>query len=299
MTRPRLLSFHRLTCGCKINLFLKIRDKLPNGYHTLESFFLPLSAPEDTLEVSVLDAEDSRGELHVACDTPGIDPSRNSLTKAYALYAEATGFAPALSVRLEKGIPHGSGLGGGSADAARFLIFIQALAQEEGKTGLSPAALVDLGARVGADVPFFLLNKPALARGTGEILEPVPSPCAGLHLVLACPDLVISTAWAFSLLDEARSKAESPEVLTRDAARATRPSFARVMAPGNDFEEVIFPAFPPLARICESLRRDGAAVVRLSGSGASLFGLFTDGETAGNAARKLRTTGVRVFTHAL
>jgi 4-diphosphocytidyl-2-C-methyl-D-erythritol kinase len=301
MTAPPFLPFFRLTCGCKVNLFLKIADRLPNGYHALESLFIPLSAPADILEITICEEEDLRADIHVACDTPGIDPARNSLTKAYALYAEATGFTPALFVRLHKGIPHGSGLGGGSADAARLLIFLRKLASQRGKNGLSENAFLALGARVGADVPFFLLNRPALARGIGEILEPVPPPCPGMTLVLVCPPLIISTTWAFALLDAARAKREiTPlESLTRNDLQATTPSFTQGMFWKNDFEEVIFPAFPSLAKMCENLRREGAHIVHLSGTGASFFGLFADEKTAAKTAGKLRATGLRVFTHAL
>jgi 4-diphosphocytidyl-2-C-methyl-D-erythritol kinase len=260
MTRPPLPSLHRLTCGCKVNLFLKIGNKLPGGYHALESLFLPLPAPSDTLEITVCSTGDPHGRIRVDCDTPGIDPARNTLVAAHALYAKAAAFAPTLSVCLKKGIPHGAGLGGGSADAACLLIFLQALADGSGRAGLSPMSLARVGAQVGADVPFFLLNQPALVRGTGELLEPVSPPCSGMYLVLVCPDLIISTAWAFSLLDAARAKEKSPsgEDLTRNGLQATTPSFTQRMTLENDFEAVIFPAFPLLAKICGELRREGA-----------------------------------------
>jgi 4-diphosphocytidyl-2-C-methyl-D-erythritol kinase len=292
-----------LSCGCKVNLFLKIKERLPSGYHALESLFIPLSAPADTLEINVFETDGPDGNIQVHCEASGIDPARNSLTKAYALYAKATGFTPDLSVHLEKGIPHGAGLGGGSADAACLLVFLQTLAAGTGRSALSETAFADLGRQVGADVPFFLLNKPALARGTGEILEPVDPPCSGMHLVLVCPDLTVSTAWAFALLDAARAKAEiaAPGVLTRNDLQASRPSFIHAwsLMPANDFEEVIFPAFPQLGKMRESLLRAGASLVSLSGSGASLFGLFADEEAAKEAAGQLPASGAKVFRHAL
>ncbi|MDR1359529.1 MAG: hypothetical protein LBJ82_00990, partial [Deltaproteobacteria bacterium] len=82
MSNPYPASRHRLTCGCKVNLFLKIKERLPNGYHALESLFLPLAEPADTLEITVLEPNAQNGNIRVDCNTPGIDPANNSLTKA-------------------------------------------------------------------------------------------------------------------------------------------------------------------------------------------------------------------------
>lgn len=106
-----------LRIGCKVNLTLRITGVRPNGWHELDTVFLPLDEPSDTLRLALR----PRGGLALHCAEPGIDPENNTLTKAYRLFAEASGFRPGVEAVLEKGIPHGAGLGGGSADAAALL----------------------------------------------------------------------------------------------------------------------------------------------------------------------------------
>ena len=103
-----------LRIGCKVNLTLRITGVRPNGWHELDTVFLPLAEPSDTLRLALRPG----GGLALHCAEPGIDPENNTLTKAYRLFAEASGFRPGVEAVLEKGIPHGAGLGGGSADAA-------------------------------------------------------------------------------------------------------------------------------------------------------------------------------------
>ncbi len=112
-------AMERLRSGCKINIFLRLLGRRPDGYHELFSLFLPLNAPFDEMII-----RDGRKEgIHLSCDVPGIDAGNNTVTKAWRLYGEASGFAPALEVRLVKGVPHGAGLGGGSADAAGYDLY--------------------------------------------------------------------------------------------------------------------------------------------------------------------------------
>lgn len=193
--------------GCKINFFLKIGERLPDGYHTLESLFLPVEEPSDVIEIRRI--PERQGTLRTAffkAEPPqvpvaGIDGAHNTLTRAHAWYAEETGFAPALDIRVFKGIPAGGGLGGGSANAAALLRYLQ---DEAGKSGYEPLeqeALVSGAKKLGADVPFFLLGRPALATGIGEKLCIRDNPVSGMHLLLLCPDLAVSTAWAYAELD--------------------------------------------------------------------------------------------------
>ena len=109
-SRPPLWREETVYAGAKINLFLFITGRLPNGYHELSTLFLPVSQPKDTL---IFSPADRSSGIRVRCDVEGIDLERNTLTRAYELYAQASGFAPAVDVELIKGIPHGAGLGGG------------------------------------------------------------------------------------------------------------------------------------------------------------------------------------------
>ena len=115
-----------LRIGCKVNLTLRITGVRPNGWHELDTVFLPLAEPSDTLRLALRPG----GGLALHCAEAGIDPENNTLTKAYRLFAEASGFRPGVDAVLEKGIPHGAGLGGGSADAAALLGWLNARAPE-------------------------------------------------------------------------------------------------------------------------------------------------------------------------
>lgn len=264
--------------GGKINLFLFITGKLPNGYHTLRTLFMPLPGPEDVLVFRK--AERGTGLL-VHCDTPGIDNAHNTLTKAYLLYMEATGFAPAVDVTLVKAIPHGAGLGGGSADGAQMLLWLQ----RHAPSPLSEAELIALAARVGADVPFFLKGKPCLAEGIGERLTEVESGVEGMSCVLVCPRVHVNTAWAYAAWDAERASFSlTAETKADKNNRSSCQSFYGM----NDFEPVVFAEFPVLSALKMQLLREGADITGMSGSGSALFGLFRSSERAAQAADALR-----------
>ncbi|MDE5878995.1 MAG: 4-(cytidine 5'-diphospho)-2-C-methyl-D-erythritol kinase, partial [Desulfovibrio sp.] len=166
----------RLGAGCKVNLGLRVLGRRPDGYHELDSVFWPLAAPRDELEIRLAPGAD----ITVRCDVPGIDPTRNTLTKAHAAFTALTGEAPGLEVTLKKRIPSGAGLGGGSSDAAALLLWLNSrLARPLSREQLGQAAL-----SVGADVPFFLYGRPSRVRGIGERVEPLPEPFPHLFLVL-------------------------------------------------------------------------------------------------------------------
>lgn len=264
--------------GGKINLFLFLTGVLPNGYHELYSLFLPLPEPADTLIFSPAGRESG---LTVRCTTEGIDPNRNTLTRAYELYAEACGFAPAVDVELIKGIPHGAGLGGGSADGAQMLLWLQRHAPRP----LSEEELTAVAVRVGADVPFFLRNRPCIAEGIGERLTEVESGVKGFSCLLLCPPVQVNTAWAYAAWDRERASFSLTEKTKADKNnRSSCQSFYGM----NDFEPVVFAAYPLLSSLKGRLVEEGADIAGMSGSGSTLFGLFRDSARAAQAASVLR-----------
>ena len=265
----------------KINLFLFITGRLPNGYHELETLFVPLPGPADTL---VFRSSGRESGLRVCCDTPGIDSGRNTLTRAYALYAEASGFAPAVDVELVNGIPHGAGLGGGSADGAAVLLWLQRHAPQP----LPEEKMTALAARVGADVPFFLKGRPCLAEGIGEKLSEVESGVEGMSCVLVCPHVHVDTAWAYAAWDAEMMSFSLTEKTKAD--KNNRSSYQSFYGK-NDFEPVVFAAHPELAALKMQLLREGADIAGMSGSGSALFGLFRNPERAAQAVRTLRERG--------
>lgn len=280
-----------LRVGCKINLFLRITGVREDGYHLLDSLFWPLDAPYDTLHCEAVAGHG----IEARCSAVGIDPANNTLTRAHAAYAAHTGFAPGLRVRLEKGVPHGAGLGGGSADAAAVLRWCNARAPQP----LDRDALAAVAARVGADVPFFLHEGPCRVQGIGEAIRPyAPEALRGLHLVLLCPDIHISTPWAYGAWDSWHKKNFSREDLTSKALKAKEIDSCPVRL-CNDLEGPVFAAYPALRAFKEALLQHGATLAVMSGSGASLVGLYRTASCAHRAADALRQQGVRVHESVL
>lgn len=302
------MSGVEIRTGCKINLGLRITGVLPNGYHTLDSVFYPLAEPFDVL---IPEREEGTG-ICVRCDAPGIDPEHNTLTKAYAAFAALLpepAACPAVRLTLRKGIPHGAGLGGGSSDAAALLLWLNScLEQPLPQSELEQAAL-----RVGADVPFFLHNRPRRVTGIGEVLSPVEVDLPGWWLVLVCPPVTVATPWAYRAYDDFMVAAEkagdkgltNPKskdnetllVMGKHAGTGTafRITTDNVLHIRNDLEPVVVREYPQLETIRQHLLLSGAACARMSGSGSSMFGLFSARHAAEAAVQNLASLYGKVF----
>lgn len=283
-----------LTAGCKVNLFLRITGRRDDGYHTLSSLFWPLDEPSDTLTVTRADS----GGLRFTCSEPELETSGNIVVRAYAAFAENTAYAPGIAVHLRKNIPSGAGLGGGSSDAAAMLLYLNRAMLAETGARMADDALGVVGARLGADVPFFLHNTPSLIGGIGDVVTPLDARDAGalkgLHLVLVCPREHVATAWAFKAWDE-----KVPEGnLTNGGENDTSPHVQGIWI-HNDLSRVVFeryPVIPKTVALLEDLHADAAS---MSGSGSSVFGLFRDAAAAQKATVFFRRSGERVFHHIL
>ncbi len=296
--------------GCKVNLFLHIVGRREDGYHRLESLFYPLKNPHDRVEIKVKKQE-KKNDISIVChsllpsiDINKIDTKNNTLTKAYTYFCESTAFCLPLEIKLYKGIPHGAGLGGGSADAAVLLKYLfrawqkkeYAQASAEEKNILNQIAI-----RVGADVPFFLENKPQLARGIGDILESVKLErdfpfFKNKFLLLICPHIEVNTVWAF---DEFRKQNQALEKNIKNFAQINLTktnkkdihSFnakTKVLTKtqklyNNDLEKSVFAHFPTLKEYKDKLYDFHAKLVLMSGSGSSLFALFESKQEAQKA----------------
>ncbi len=260
----------QLTSGCKINLYLRVGQKRPSGYHDLDTLFVPLSHPCDEMTIT----SKPQG-FKLLCDNKAVDPINNTLSKAFTKYTQSRPLTTGLSVELTKRVPIGGGLGGGSANAAALLKYMQTLPAQNAMPPLSAEKLGVIATSIGADVPFFLAEGCQLARGIGEKLSPCENPFQGYFLLLICPQIPISTAWAFAELSALREKKEVflSNNLTCSAHHDSNTS-SQARAYINDFEEVVYKAHPELKRIKENLLQNGAEVALLSGTGASLFGIF-------------------------
>ena len=279
---------------------------MPSGYHRVESLMLPLAKPYDTLGIGMSAEPETSQDIvktafFTACEQklpiPDIDPKHNTLTRAAAWHADQTGFNPYLDIQIYKGIPHGAGLGGGSSNAAALLLWLRERAEMAGVHVPDFAHFVESAAVIGADVPFFLKapflqGEAALAEGIGEKLRPAANPYAGYILLLACPGAAISTAWAFAALARERGEKNRSGGLTSEEGRDK--STLR-----NDFEAIVFAAYPELGRLYDWLLQSGAVAARMSGTGSSLFGLYREGKTAVKAAKILAKDGVRVYIQRL
>lgn len=291
MNRDTPFGEATITAPCKVNLRLKITGRRADGLHELDTVFHPLDEPADTLRLSPL--PDGAG-IRLVCDVNLGPPDDNLVVRAYEAFARATGFAPPIRVELEKRIPAGAGLGGGSSDAAALLAHLNRHARER---ALAAKELAGLALGLGADVPFFLLGRPARARGIGELLDPLSTDLPGVALLLACPEIHVSTAWAYGAWDERNhlAKGVRKSLLTGHSEKSTCPFCLEPEVWENDFEEVVFAAHPELRRLKERLYRLGAAAAVMSGSGSSLVAAFRDTEAAERAAHGLDETGVRAY----
>jgi 4-diphosphocytidyl-2-C-methyl-D-erythritol kinase len=280
---------------CKVNLFLQVGPRRTDGYHDIDTFFLPLPEPSDALFIRRFDEP---GDIDFTCSDPKLETDDNLVVRAYRRFADRTGFAPRLEVGLKKRIPHGAGLGGGSADAAALLRYCN---DRAGQAALSEPDLSGLALGLGADVPFFLLDAPARATGVGERLVPEDPGLAGFFLVVVCPRLRVPTAWAYAALDAARTFPTKPgtERLT-SVFEGNKRAFCVTGRPlQNDFEPVVFATHPEIGRVKERLLAIGAAGALLSGSGSAVFGLFRERQTAVLALAEFSGNGPHAFLASL
>lgn len=262
-----------LSAGCKVNLFLVVKERRPDGLHNLESFFLPLPSPADRLEVSP--ASPGSG-LQLTCSDASLNGESNLVAAAWKLFGELTGFWPDLEVRLQKGIPVGAGLAGGSSDAAAMLGLLGDLAPPEVRP--SSRELVRMAGRLGADVPFFLMNTPAWVEGTGEHIRPVRADLPDCRLLIVCPRQSVSTRQAYQDLDQARSGSRvfpPSRALTSEGNIFTGGLRFSGRCFYNSFEEVIFDTYPAIGGIKRDLLKLGASGVVLSGSGSAMVAAYT------------------------
>jgi 4-diphosphocytidyl-2-C-methyl-D-erythritol kinase len=277
---PRAL---RVRCPAKINLGLWILGRRPDGYHEIDTIMQTV-ALEDEL---ILEEARSGFELRSrGLPIPGDGP--NILSRAWDLLAEAGAIDRGVRVTLTKRIPIGAGLGGGSSDAAGFLVGANELLSLK----LSVTDLQHFATRLGSDVPFFLKGGTARATGRGEQVRHLCPP-PGAWVVLATPPLLVSTTWAYGQVRIPLTPYRSAANIL--AAAIERHDWRAITAHlHNDFEDVVLPEFGVVARLRGALGVSGALGSLLSGSGSTVFGLaLTQGE-AQLAARSVAALGANV-----
>jgi len=268
---PSSISF---LAPAKLNLFLQVFGRRSDGYHDIRSVMAPVSLYDE-----VIVEKASADGITVECDAPGVPVDEtNSCHRAASLFREWSGFSWGVRIVLRKRIPVEAGLGGGSSDAAATLKCLCAL------TGLqpSPAEILAMASRIGADVPFFTMGTAALVEGYGDILTPM-SLGVPFYAVIVKPSFGMSTREGYARLK--RGVMNPPE-------KGNVPLFPCFTALAsyvqNDFEDAWAMEFPEITGIREELLSAGASAAGLSGSGSALFGLFPSEREAREGLVRMR-----------
>lgn len=268
-----------IKANAKINLTLEVTGKRPDGYHELRSIMQSVSL-HDMVTVS------AEGESTViSCDKPFIPcDERNIAFKAAEAFFKEHGSRFGVKIHIEKHIPSEAGLGGGSADGAAVLAALNILS---GKP-FTEEKLIDIGARVGADIPFCLKGGTQLCMGIGEIMEENSS-LPLCHIVIAKGNEGISTAKAFTAID-AYGFDKAPLDLSVFEQGSIEKIAAKCM---NDFEKAA--DIPEIHTIKNTMLSYGALCSVLSGSGSAVYGIFTDSSAANSCCQKLLKSGFFAF----
>ena len=253
----------------KINLSLKILGRWDNGFHDLDTLIAPISLYD---EIRIDKGRPGNG-IEFRCDDPSVPPGNDNLVvRAAKAFFETTEIEPAVSIELQKKIPHGAGLGGGSSDAASVLLALNELFDAK----LSRQTLARMAEPIGSDVPFFVFQSAARCKGRGEIVTPIKLK-RRFSLLLLKPAFAVSTGWAYSRWQDSR---EIPGV-----RYGAQEFFDQTFV--NDLERPVFEKFVFLARLkmwLLSQSEVGAAL--MSGSGSTMFAVMQAGaDSVGNRAK--------------
>jgi 4-diphosphocytidyl-2-C-methyl-D-erythritol kinase len=270
-----LLSLNSITTPsyAKINLHLKVLGKRPDGYHDLRMIMTRISLHDD-IRIILRD----KG-ITLSCDDPHVPSGEDNIAwRAARDFMEKTGFNRGVEIDIRKMIPMGGGLGGGSSNAASVLMGLNELT---GGT-VSQSDLMDMGLKLGADVPFFIFKGPAIAEGIGEklsIVEGLPE----IPLLLLNPGINVPTAEIFGNLNLGLTK----NVEKHNIASFNR-SISRVLSIlHNDLEDVTFERYPEVKDAKELLLKSGAIGALMSGSGSTVFGVYKDLQSSERAIRQI------------
>jgi 4-diphosphocytidyl-2-C-methyl-D-erythritol kinase len=264
----------RFLSPAKINLHLEVLEKRPDGYHEIQTLMQRVDLSDE------MEIHPGGQGIRLIPEGEAVPPGMDNLAcQAARLFCREAGIPEQLEIRIRKRIPVGAGLGGGSGNAAAVLAALNNFFQ----TGLNTDLLMQLGARLGADIPFFLFLKPALARGKGERLSPVSVP-EGLGFLLLIPPFRISTGWSYETFDRLAGGKRKEGTPLR-ASYETLTDLLAILK--NDLEIPALSRYPEIGRMKEELLRRGARGALMTGSGPVTFGIFPSKEETEEALKKL------------
>ena len=278
----------------KVNLTLLIGPPGPSRYHELFTVFAPVDVYDElsfTLEAKPADG--SAGGFHVKAHA--IEAEANIVAHALKALERHTGWVFTGRVTIDKGIPMAAGMGGGSTDAATALVVGAQVLREAGGPDVSPADLHNLARALGADVPFFLDPRPAIGRGIGDLLEPLPLP--ELPLVLIFTDQPLSTAHVYREFDALNPLEAADAFAARAAAEEQKWRLAKTVEDVakilyNDLEETSCNLLPGLCDAKDIILQEGALGALMSGSGPTIYGVCASGKDAAGLCAKVLADGM-------
>ncbi len=249
--------------NCKINIGLNIIQKRPDGYHDIETIFLPVPL-SDILEV--IPASDNSNPFNLEVTGIAVDcaPEKNLCVRSYQLLQKEYNLPPA-DIHLHKVIPSGAGLGGGSSDAAFMLKMLSKLFN----LCLSEDELCNLASTLGSDCAFFIKNRALFGYGRGNLFHETTGLTYPVKIVIIHPGINVSTAEAYASITPRRPETGIEELIQQDISK-----WKDTLK--NDFEEPVFQKYPQIRKIKEMLYEHGAVYASMSGSGSAVYGLFTE-----------------------
>lgn len=246
--------------NAKVNLGLNVTERRPDGYHNIETIFLPI-ALHDELEI-VANGKEEASFSQTDGYTLDCADTDNLIVRTWQIFSKAYGIG-GVDIQLKKLIPFGAGLGGGSSDAAHTALALNELFDLQ----LSKQQLMDEVSQLGADCAFFIQNTPCYAEGIGDKLSPIEVDTTGYSMVLVKPDVHVSTKAAYSGV-----KAQHPKENLRSLVQLPVSAWTGKIV--NDFERSVFAQFPTIETVKAQLYDMGATYASMTGSGASVFALF-------------------------
>ncbi len=277
------MEVSKIFCPAKINLFLEVGSARPDGYHNIDSVMQAV----DLCDLVTVGICGGAGKVSVICTNPALsDEKTNIAAKAAKKYLEAAGIDDLdVHIDIEKQIPIAAGLAGGSTDAAGVLLLMEKMLKK-----LGDYELYEVGASVGADVPFCMMRGAARAEGIGDLLTPVRSLPHDLIIVIAKGGEGVSTAEAYSNVAQGiRSGAGMISALSRENITAICDNMY------NAFEKTVSAVRPAVGTAKQIMYHCGAHAAMMSGSGPSVFGIFTDNDLADRACDCLHAAGYESF----
>ena len=270
-----------LKAPAKVNLFLEILGKRDDGYHEIETIMQEIDLADS------LQFEETQEGVTLECNDKNIPANQDNLVcKAANLILEECGIRKGVIINLEKNIPVGAGLGGGSSDAATTLKALNSL----WKVGLNNEELMEFAAKLGSDIPFFINGKTALCRGRGELITPVEVRNRMDYIILF-PRVHISTETIYKNLKIDLTKKRKDVSFFLDALKYSEVAgISKLLF--NRLEEIIFATYPDLLQVKSTLESFGFCGLSISGSGSAFFGLCNDRHQAEVIKSKIELSGM-------